>query len=305
MKIGVTLPLAEYPARQPSYEEIRALARQAEASGFDSLWVFDHLLFRDGDGPAEGIWEAWTVLSALAEATDRVQLGTLVMCTAFRNPAVLAKMAATLDSLSNGRLVLGLGAGWHRPEFDAFGIDFGRRVSRFEEALQIVSGLLREGRLDFEGRHYRTRGGELRPRGVRPQGPPILVGARRPRMLRLAARHADLWNGCWYGEPSSLGDTLARVREACAREGRDPSSLRLTVGVNVVPSGEAFTGERPGPVLAGSPEEIAEGFSGYRALGVDHLICNLNPHRADVQRRLAEALRLHRAAHAPIEGKSP
>jgi probable F420-dependent oxidoreductase len=294
LKIGLTLPLAEYPCRQPGYDEIRVLALQAEAAGFDSLWVFDHLLFREADGRSEGAWESWTTLSALAEATSRVQLGTLVLCTAFRNPAVLAKMAVTLDSISNGRLILGLGAGWHKPEFDAFGIPFARRFSRFEEALYVISSLLRTSTLDFDGRHYWARSGELRPRGVRVSGPPILVGASGPRMLYLAVRLADQWNGCWFGEPSSLGDSLTRVRQACEAVGRDPASLVLTVGVNVAGSRADTGASRRETVLSGAAVEIARGFAGYQALGVDHLICNLNPHDAAAQRELAEAVRLHR-----------
>ena len=137
MKVGVILPLVEYPQQQPSsYSEIRELALQAEEADFDSIWLFDHLLFRWGEGlPTNGTWECWTILAALAEVTKRVQLGTLVLCTAFRNPALLAKMAVTLDTISGGRLTLGLGAGWHKPEFDAFGVSFDKRVSRFEEAL--------------------------------------------------------------------------------------------------------------------------------------------------------------------------
>lgn len=292
----MTLPLAELPGRQPGYDEIRALGLQAEAAGFDSLWVFDHLLFRDPGLPTEGIWESWTILSALAEATRRVELGTLVLCTAFRNPAVLAKMAATLDAVSNGRLILGLGAGWYRPEFDAFGIAFDHRVSRFEEALQVISSLLRTGELDFDGRHHRVRGGELRPRGPRHNGPPILVGASRPRMLRLTARHADLWNGCWFGEPTTAEEPIAGIQEACAEVGRDPATLRLTLGVNVAFGAEAAA---PGPVLSGSPADVAKGFAGHRALGVDHLICNLNPHHAAAQRTLAEALRIYRSEQDP------
>ncbi|MEU1408267.1 LLM class flavin-dependent oxidoreductase [Streptomyces sp. NPDC005728] len=301
MKVGVTLPLAESPAKQPSYEEIRALARQAEAAGFDSLWCFDHLLFRDGTEPAEGIWECWTILSALAEATSRIQLGTLVLCTAFRNPAVLAKMVVTLDSLSNGRLILGLGAGWHRPEFEAFGLDFDHRVARFEEALQIIVSLLRTGKAEFNGRYSWARGGELRPRGVRPEGPPLLVGGSGPRMLRATARYADLWNGCWFGAPDTFETALHTVRTACADAGRDPSTLRITVGVNVVPAGRAACPDPRAPVLTGTPAELADGFAGYRDLGVDHLICNLNPHHATAQRALAEALRRYRAHPDPTE----
>jgi probable F420-dependent oxidoreductase len=300
LKIGLTLPLAEYPRRQPAYDEIRALALQAEAAGFDSVWVFDHLLFRGPDGGSEGIWESWTTLSALAEATSRIQLGTLVLCTGFRNPAVLAKMAATLDSISNGRLTLGLGAGWHEPEFDAFGIPFDRRVSRFEEALSVISSLLRTGSLDFEGRHYWAQGGELRPRGVRVSGPPILVGGSGPRILHLAARLADQWNGCWFGEPSSLGDSLTRVRQACEAVGRDPASLQLTVSVNVACSRASAGTPKRGGVLSGAAVEVAVGFAGYQALGVAHLIFNLHPHDAGAQRELAAALRLYRAEHDPI-----
>ncbi|MGW1752395.1 LLM class flavin-dependent oxidoreductase [Streptomyces sp. NPDC002092] len=307
MKVGLVLPLAEYPWRQPSYGEIRALALQAEDSGFDSVWVFDHLLFRDAQGPTEGIWESWTVLSALAEATDRVELGTLVLCTAFRNPAVLAKMAVTLDEVSRGRLVLGLGCGWHAPEFEAFGIPFDHRVERFEEALQIILALLRTGRADFSGRHHRLRDGELRPHGPRPGGPPVLVGARGPRMTALAARYADLWNACWFGSPSGAEETLARMRETCLREGRDPASLGITLGVNVrvedsTPPDTDGTAPPVTDILSGSPQHVADGLLTYASLGVDHLVLNLNPHHRDAQRQLAAALRLYRAASRPTTG---
>lgn len=308
MKVGLVLPLAEYPWRQPSYGEIRALALQAEDSGFDSVWVFDHLLFRDAQGPSEGIWESWTVLSALAEATDRVELGTLVLCTAFRNPAVLAKMAVTLDEVSRSRLVLGLGCGWHAPEFEAFGIPFDHRVDRFEEALQIILPLLRTGRADFSGRHHRLRDGELRPHGPRPGGPPVLVGARGPRMTALAARYADLWNGCWFGSPAGAEETLARVRETCLREKRDPATLGITLGVNVrVEDGTRLDADATPPsaadLLSGSPQDVAHGLLTYASLGVDHLVLNLNPHHRDTQRQLSAALRLYRAASPPTTGE--
>lgn len=294
MDVGVVLPLAEYPWKQPSYVEIRELALQAETSGFDSVWVFDHLLFRTPGQLTEGIWESWTVLSALAEATTRVRLGTLVLCTAFRNPAVLAKMAATLGEVCGGRLILGLGAGWHQPEFEAFGIPFDHRVNRFEEALQVIVTLLRNGELDFEGRYIRLRETQLRPRAVPP--PPVLVGGFQPRMLRLAARYGDMWNICWFGAPSSLGDALARIRAACVREGRSPESLEITVGVNVVPVASGVPTQLPDyPVLAGTPAEVADGLRGYADLGVKHLICNLNPHHPEVQWLLADAVRLYRA----------
>ncbi|MGR4880401.1 LLM class flavin-dependent oxidoreductase [Streptomyces sp. LARHCF249] len=306
MKIGLVLPLSEYPSGQPSYAQIRSLALQAEDSGFDSLWVFDHLLFRGDDGTSEGIWESWTVLAALAEATERVELGSLVTCTAFRNPAVLAKMAVTLDEVSRGRLILGLGSGWHVPEFEAFGVPFDHRVDRFEEALQIIVPLLRTGRADFTGRHHWVRSGELRPRGPRPGGPPVLVAAHRPRMMALAARYADLWNSCWFGSPSGAVEVLSRVRESCLREGRDPATLGVTLGVNVSVEGEDGRGGEAPPgadVLTGSPREVARGLRRYEALGVSHLVLNLNPHHGEAQSRLRAALRRYRAGARPTTEK--
>ena len=141
------------------------------------------------------------------------------------NPAILAKMAATLDAISGGRLILGLGAGWHEPEFAAFGIPFDHRVDRFEEALQIIVPLLRTGQVDFEGRYYRAANCELRPRGPRESGPQILIGAEGPRMLRLAARYADAWNTCWLGQPGALATPYAQMLAACADEARDHTLL--------------------------------------------------------------------------------
>ncbi|HEX5690828.1 MAG TPA: LLM class flavin-dependent oxidoreductase, partial [Roseiflexaceae bacterium] len=234
MRIGVAIPIAEQlNGGAPSYAEIRALARQAEEADFDSIWLFDHLLFRRPNQSTAGIWECWTMLSALAEATNRVQLGTLVICTAFRNPAVLAKMADTLDAISGGRLILGLGAGWHEPEFDAFGIPFDHRVDRFEEALQIIVPLLRTGQVDFQGTYERAPNCELRPRGPRTHGPEILIGAGKPRMLRLTAQYADSWNTCWHGQPGAIATPFAAMVEACNDVGRDPATLGFTVGVNV------------------------------------------------------------------------
>src|SRR5579871_6689385 len=160
--------------RVAPYPEIRDLARQAESAGLDSIWVYDHLLYRV-DGQTTGIHEGWTVLAALAEATQRVELGTLVVCTGFRNPALLAKMAATLDNVSDGRLILGLGAGWHDPEYDAFGYPTDHKVSRFEEALTLISELIRTGRADMDGRWTTARDAVLVP-PARPDIP-ILVAA--------------------------------------------------------------------------------------------------------------------------------
>ena len=201
MRVGIVLPIAETdggPNGIMSYEAIRAVAVAAEQRGFDSVWVFDHLLFRF-DGVTTGIHECWTILSAVAEATRRVELGTIVMCTGFRNAALLAKMAATLDHVSGGRLILGIGSGWHDPEFEAFGYPTDHKVSRFEEALTVITDLVRTGRADLVGTYVTARDLVLLP-PARPDLP-ILVASKGPRMMDLTARHADAWNAAWFGEP--------------------------------------------------------------------------------------------------------
>jgi len=196
VKIGLMIFLAndrENNSKRP-YDTIRAIAQQAETDGFDSIWLADHLFYRDPGSPTRGIWECWTMLAALAEATQRVEIGTLVLCNSFRHPAILAKMATTADEVSHGRLILGVGAGWNEPEYQAFGLPFDHRVDRFEEALQILKPLLREGHVDFAGQYYQARNCDIVPRGPRKAGPPLLVGSEGPRMLKLTAQYADLWN---------------------------------------------------------------------------------------------------------------
>jgi alkanesulfonate monooxygenase SsuD/methylene tetrahydromethanopterin reductase-like flavin-dependent oxidoreductase (luciferase family) len=299
MKVGVIMPIAEDDATHatPSYADIRAIALQAEAAGFDSIWIFDHMLFRFPEQPTGGIWEAWTLLVALAEATKRVQLGTLVLCTPFRNPAVLAKMADTLDEVSAGRLILGLGAGWHQPEFDAFGIPFDHKVDRFEEALQIIVPLLREGKVDFPGTYYSAPNCELRPRGPSARGPEILIASFKPRMLKLTARYADSWNTAWLGLPTKLPERRAPLAAACAEEGRDPATLAITVGVTVIYTAPGETPEKPpepDKALFGSPADVASGLRAYAEQGVAHVICALEPTTAESLAWFAEALEIFR-----------
>jgi probable F420-dependent oxidoreductase len=267
--------------------ELREMARLAEAVGFDTLFVEDHFLFRfppprvpllRSRPDDRGFWESWVLLSALAEATSRIELGPLVACTSFRNPALLARMADSLDEVSGGRLILGLGAGWHEPEFDAFGYPFDHRVSRFEEALRIIVPLLRHGHVDFKGRYYAARDCELRPRGPRPGGPPIWIGARQPRMLRLAARYADAFNTVWHPTPDSAAAELARFRQACQDVGRDPRTVLLTAGAFVALRDPGDSGGKSsGDVIAGTAEELAERLHAFSAVGVQHLTCTLDP----------------------------
>ena len=154
------------------------MTRAIEDLGYDSVWLGEHLLYRFADRPARGPWEAWTLLAGLAAATSRIELGPLVACTNFHNPALLAKQAATIDEISGGRFILGLGAGWNDTEFKAFGFPFDHRIDRFEESFTIIRTLLREGAIDFDGRFYQARDCELIPRGPRPDGPPLMIGSR-------------------------------------------------------------------------------------------------------------------------------
>src|SRR5262245_61972449 len=278
MRIGVVLPIAEedFGSGVPSYPEIRRIAVEAEASGLDSVWVFDHLLYRS-EGEESGIHECWTILAAIAEATRRVELGTIVLCTAFRNAALQAKMAATLDHLSGGRLILGLGAGWHDPEFEAFGYPTDHKVSRFEESLAVITGLIRDGRADLDGRYVAARDAALLP-PARPDLQ-IMVAAKGPRMLELTARHADAWNLAWFGMPDErLGRVRGELVEACERVGRDPATLTITVGVTVR-YGDAIDAAAgsPRPGLSGTTEVIAAGLRAHADLGTAHLIASLEP----------------------------
>ncbi len=294
LKVGVQLPEVEREVRWP---ELRDMARAAEQSGFDSLWVGDHLLFRDPDLLPRGPWEAWSVLAALAGITERVELGPLVASVSFHNPAILAKKAATIDEISGGRLILGLGAGWNEPEYRAFGVPFDHRVERFEEAFTIIRGLLRDGEVDFAGRYHQVRECVLLPPPARKGGPPIMVGTTGPRMLRLAARHADAWNAwfTWFGNrPEGIAAIRKKVDAACAEAGRDPAALLRTVAVLVqVQGGEVARRGGPqetAPPLRGSSEELADQLRAFAAEGISHVQLVVDPITVRSIERLASVL---------------
>ena len=303
MKVGWTVLLADYlgQGQTPRYTDIRDMARQAEASGFDSIWLYDHLLYRSAGHDTIGIWECWTTLAALAEATERVELGTLVACSSFRNPALLAKMAVTLDEVSNGRFLLGLGAGWNQPEYDAFGIPFDHLVDRFEEALQIIRPLLKEGRVDFKGTYYQATDCEITPRGPRADGPPLMVGSFGPRMMRLTAQYADMWNTAYLHRPASLNEPRAQLEAACAEVGRDPATLDVTA---LVALGYPDLGDIPGfmqEYLTGSVEEVAGVLQDYARMGVTHLMFHVAPYTAEALSRLAASVDLYRQGGSGAE----
>ena len=219
------------------------MARAAEDAGFDAVWVSDHVGFGDPDAGWSGAWESWTLLSALAVATSRVRLGTYVTAVPYRNPALLAKMAETLDEVSGGRVILGLGAGWNEPEFTAFGFPWERRFDRFEDGLRIITSMLRTGRADHEGRVDSARGALVRPRGPRPGGLPVMVGAAAPRMLRLAAELADEWNA-GMRTPAALGADAGRARRRLRGRGPRPRDAPTLGGGDGGDRGDGRSGRR-------------------------------------------------------------
>ena len=297
MKIGLMLPIGEEGPlnRPPSFEHLKAMTIASEEGGLDSVWCADHVLFRPKDEDhTRGIHEAWTLLSAMAAVTSRIELGPLVLCVPFRNPAMIAKMAATFEEVSAGRLVLGLGCGWHEPEFDAFGIPFDHRVGRFEEALEIILPMLRAGSATFQGRWHRAVDADLVPPGPRPEGPPIMIAGKQPRMLELVAKHADQWNAAWYGHPEEaheLRERRSRLHAALDAAGRDPATLELTAGVFVQVADDE---NAPDNAMRGSPDQIADALAGYAELGISHLIVHLWPRTPEAVATLAEAAALAR-----------
>jgi probable F420-dependent oxidoreductase len=297
VKIGLLVFLAndrEDYSKRP-YDTIRAVAQQVETDGFDSLWLADHLFYRDLGAPTRGIWECWTMLAALAEATQRVEIGTLVLCNSFRHPAILAKMATTLDEVSHGRLILGIGAGWNEPEYQAFGLPFDHRVDRFEEAMQILKPLLQDGHVDFAGQYYQAHNCEIVPRGPRAAGPPLLSGGEGPRMLKLTARYADLWNTGYLGQPDTMAKPLAKIAAACREVGRDPATLGITALIGLwFPDLQAKQPSFLDTPLTGTVQEIAAAMRGYAQLGVQHIMFQCEPYVPEAVQRLTEALQLYR-----------
>jgi alkanesulfonate monooxygenase SsuD/methylene tetrahydromethanopterin reductase-like flavin-dependent oxidoreductase (luciferase family) len=300
LKIGVQLPEVEYDY---SWEQLMEMAIVAEEIGLDSIWLGDHLMYRyrnvvrDPRGP----FEAWTTLGALAAVTQRVELGPLVASIGFHSPAMIAKKAATIDRISNGRFILGLGSGWHEPEYKGFGFPFDHRVSRFEESFAIIRTLLETGECDFQGTFYTIEGGLLFPKPVRPSGIPTMLGSRGPRMMAAALPHVSMWNA-WYEDWDNNTDGLARllgeIDEACERANRDPNTLERTICPLVrMSGGTGRMSDYPGesserPIDGTNPATLANELRAYAELGVGHVQLVLNPITADSIRELTPVLAL-------------
>jgi probable F420-dependent oxidoreductase len=295
LRVGVQLPEVEREVRWPEYA---GMARAAEEAGFDSIWVGDHYLYRGDGRPERGPWEAWTMLAALAGVTQRVTIGPLVSCLGFHEPAVLAKMAATVDEVSAGRLVFGVGAGWNETEFRAFGVPFDQRVARFEESFEVVRRLLAGERVTFTGRFVAVDDAVLLPPPAR--RPPLMVGSWGERMLSIALPYVDGWN-TWFDGYGNTHDGYAALRDridaACVRAGREPSEVGRSVCTLIAVDGGA--GERSilqdvQPMI-GSMTDVAEHLRAFAELGVDEVIIVADPITEASIRALGEAVRMVRA----------
>jgi probable F420-dependent oxidoreductase len=292
LRVGIQLPEVERDVRWPEYV---AMAHAAEDAGFDSIWVGDHLLYRDDGRPERGPWDAWTLLAGLAAVTERVRLGPLVACAAFHPPAVLAKMAATVDDVSGGRLVLGLGAGWNRTEFDAFGLPFDHRTSRFEEAFEIVRRLLAGERVTLHGSHWRVDDALLLPAPAR--RPTLMIGSTGDRMLSIALPHVDVWNTWFdaYGNtPEGFAELNRRIDRALTRTGRDPRAVERSACVHVVldPAVDGRPADPACPPWEGSMQRIADGLGAMAEAGADEAILVVTPITEPSIRDLGRMLRL-------------
>ncbi len=288
-KIGVQLPEVERPVPWAEYLD---LARRAEALGFDSVWVGDHLIYDLPGGVTRGPYEAWTTLAAIAAATSRVELGPLVASTSFHAPAMLAKQAATVDAISGGRLIVALGAGWNKREYTAFGFPFDQRVSRFEEALSIIAPLLRTGRCTFAGQFYGVEDCVLDPAPTRPGGPPLIVGSNSPRMLSIALPVVDAWNVWWSIYGNSIEGYAAVVEDVASRvpDGRTVGATAAVLVTMPGGSGRLMGEGYDANVRAVGLDDLASHVRGMAAAGASHLQLVLDPITAESMDLVGEVL---------------
>jgi alkanesulfonate monooxygenase SsuD/methylene tetrahydromethanopterin reductase-like flavin-dependent oxidoreductase (luciferase family) len=271
VEIGLVLPMGDtfVDGSTARWVDIRDLALRAESIGFDTVWTADELLWRPADGKPQGWWEGVAMTAAVAAATSRVKVGPWVFSALHRNPGITAKAVETIDEISGGRFVFGLGSGHAGRQGHAFGLPEDHVYGRFEEALQIILPLLREGHADFEGTFHAARELKQLPRGPRPGGIPIMIGASGPKMLRLAARHADIWS--WYVQERSdleeFGPRLAALEAACVEVGRDPASIGKSAGIVVEPTSVSGAEAVFGPPVRGTSAEIADALRAFGAAG--------------------------------------
>jgi alkanesulfonate monooxygenase SsuD/methylene tetrahydromethanopterin reductase-like flavin-dependent oxidoreductase (luciferase family) len=268
VKVGTTLPQRGGDGESIDWPAMRALAQLAEAGGADSLWLADHFLYRN-EGTEMGLHEAFTMLTAVAATTTTVQVGPLVACTSFRSPGMLAKVAAALDQVSGGRLILGLGCGWHEPEYRSFGYPFDHRVGRFEEVVTAVSALLRGERVSVSGEWVELDDAVLLPPPVREI--PLLIASNGPRMLGITARFAHAWQAAWFGRiGEEFRSERAALQEACDAAGRT-RPIEIFVGV------DCTNEDSESPHLPIDASAIADALAEWAAEGVDHVQLRVYP----------------------------
>lgn len=282
MQIGLIAQLHGRPGGEfePSWESIRRLAAIAEDVGFD-MFVFEDVLMYRGEDATDGCWESMTIAGAIAVSTSRIRFGQSVINAPYRSPAMTASMATTLDEISDGRYVLGIGAG-NSPtsDYEGFGFPTDRRYSRFAECIEVIHTLLRTGAVDYDGDFHAAKRAELVLRGPSPTGPPINIAAAGPRMLRLVARYGDAWN--WWGWDETIDEILKRMipivaelDRACVEIGRDSAEIERTFDLySVVPPGTPSGSSMTQPV-SGSADEIAETLLGLGAFGIGEVRCDL------------------------------
>ncbi|NNC91694.1 MAG: LLM class flavin-dependent oxidoreductase [Acidimicrobiia bacterium] len=298
LEIGLVLPMLEAPQSgvKPGWETIKTMAVRAEGMGFSTVWVADELLWRVPDWPgARGWWECVSMTGAVAANTSTIGVGTWVLSALHRNPGLTVKIAETLDEISNGRFLFGLGSGHAGDQGLTFGYPEDKTVGRYEEALEIIVPALRGETVSREGAYHRVRDLEIRPRGPRPGRISLMLGAHGPRTMRLAAQHADIWSA--FATESSLPEwfepMVARLDQACAKADRDPGTLERSVGVHVEPTDERVAEAAGlGISISGSPAEIAETIAGFRAIGVTRVELMLWPGTVDSLDALGPAIEL-------------
>lgn len=274
-EIGLVLPVWDsfVDGSTTRWVDLRDLALRAEELGFDTVWVADELLWRSSEGKRQGWWECVAMTGAVAAATSRVKVGTWILSALHRNPGITAKAVETIDEISGGRFVFGLGSGHAGSQAHAFGLPEDHVYGRFEEAVEIIVPLLRQGRANVEGTFHAARDLEHRPVGPRPGRIPIMIGAKGPKMLRLAALHADTWS--WYTEERSdlveFGPRLAALEAACTEAGRDPATIGKSAGIVVEPTSISGSEAVLGTPLRGSAEEIADAMRAFGTAGFTNL----------------------------------
>ncbi|MFN4336919.1 MAG: TIGR03560 family F420-dependent LLM class oxidoreductase [Candidatus Nitrosocaldus sp.] len=307
IEVGVLLPQGWIDDLNGlGFEYIKRFALTAETLGFDSLWAYDHFIPYREYRPFIGkpMLECWTLLSAIAAVTSKIRIGQVVTCNSYRNPALLAKMASTLDYVSNGRLEFGIGAGWYEEEYISYGYTFPRarvRVEQLDEALSIIKSMWVDEASTFHGRYYDVSDAINYPKPLQRPHPPIMVGGSGRLLLKVAAKHADIYN-CPFVDVDELTDRLSVLKEHCMNIKRDYSTIIKSLLMRVIIAGkheelidkikvvkrsdesiDGFIARNRGSTIVGTPDDVARELQGYAAIGVRHFILHPLPVEEDLE----------------------